>query len=77
MRAILRVDPPGRTPVRDSDGHRLGTVVDTDDDVKYVSVYRDAPTDALESLGWNPDDDHARLPNGLVADDGDAVRLAV
>lgn len=76
MRAILHVDPPGRTPVRDSDGNRVGTVVDADDDAKYVSVFPEAPTDALEALGWSADDDRARLPDGLVADDGDAVHLA-
>jgi hypothetical protein len=77
MRAIMHVGPTGSTPVRDSEGRRVGTVVDADDDAKYVSVHPEAPADALDALGWDANADRVRLPHGLVAETDGAVRLAV
>lgn len=77
MLEIMRVEPVARTPVVTSDGRRVGTVVDAEEDARYVAVDPDAPTDALDALGWDATADRARLPDSDVADDGDPLRLNV
>jgi hypothetical protein len=82
MLEILSVDPASRaagTPLVDSDGARVGTVTETAEGTRYVSVDPDAPPETLEVLGWDADSDHVPLPDRLVgtADDDGAVRLVV
>lgn len=80
MFEILCVDDARapRTPVVDGDGARVGTVVDADGDLRYVTVHPDAPADALDALDWRADADRVPLPAHLVAaDDDGVVRLAV
>jgi hypothetical protein len=81
MLRILSVDPASRsagTPLLDSDGVRVGTVTETADDARYVSVDPNPPPETLEVLGWDADSDRVPLPDRLVATvDDDAVRLVV
>lgn len=81
MLEILSVNPASRsagTPLVDSDGARVGTVTETAEGTRYVSVDPNAPSETPEALGWDADSDRVPLPDRLVATvDDDAVRLVV